>query len=109
MAVLNNQGSTARDHLANERTFLAWVRTALGIVGLGVAVVKLGGSSVATVEGTGLAVYGVGILVYAIVRFGRVSGHLKDGRFPVAKRGPVLIGVLGVVLALGALALVALS
>ncbi|KAI8611606.1 hypothetical protein BC830DRAFT_1053140, partial [Chytriomyces sp. MP71] len=32
-----NTGSTARDHLANERTFLAWSRTGLGFVGLGVA------------------------------------------------------------------------
>ena len=26
--------SRTRDHLANERTFLAWVRTALGLIGL---------------------------------------------------------------------------
>ena len=28
------------DHLANDRTFLAWVRTSLGIMGLGFIVVK---------------------------------------------------------------------
>jgi putative membrane protein len=28
------------DHLANERTFLAWVRTAIGIMGLGFVLVK---------------------------------------------------------------------
>lgn len=31
-------GSVARDHLANERTFLAWARSGLGFVALGVAV-----------------------------------------------------------------------
>lgn len=31
--VLNNTGSVARDHLANERTYLAWIRTALAITG----------------------------------------------------------------------------
>ena len=31
-----NTGSTARDHLANERTFLAWARTGVGFVALGV-------------------------------------------------------------------------
>ena len=36
--VVPNKDSTARDHLANERTFLAWTRTSLGIVGLGVAI-----------------------------------------------------------------------
>ena len=30
-----NSGSTARDHLANERTFLAWARTGLGFMGAG--------------------------------------------------------------------------
>lgn len=34
--------SWARDHLANERTLLAWVRTALAFMALGVAVAKLG-------------------------------------------------------------------
>ena len=33
-----NTGSTARDHLANERTFLAWARTGVGFVAMGVAV-----------------------------------------------------------------------
>ncbi len=33
-----NTGSTARDHLASERTFLAWLRTGLGFVALGIAV-----------------------------------------------------------------------
>lgn len=30
----------ARDHLANERTFLAWIRTSLGIIGFGFIIVK---------------------------------------------------------------------
>ena len=34
---LANTGSVARDHLANERTFLAWTRTGLGFIALGVA------------------------------------------------------------------------
>lgn len=34
--------TTARDHLANERTFLAWVRTALGMIGLGFVLARMG-------------------------------------------------------------------
>ena len=34
--------SWARDHLANERTLLAWIRTALGFMAFGVTVAKLG-------------------------------------------------------------------
>ncbi|KKY38336.1 hypothetical protein UCDDA912_g01654 [Diaporthe ampelina] len=33
-----NTGSTARDHLASERTFLAWLRTGLGFIALGIAI-----------------------------------------------------------------------
>lgn len=31
-----------RDHLANERTFLAWVRTALGLIGIGFVLARMG-------------------------------------------------------------------
>ena len=36
-----NTGSVARDHMANERTFLAWVRTALALCGAGIALEAL--------------------------------------------------------------------
>lgn len=36
--VYKNTGSVARDHLASERTFLAWIRTGLGLIALGSAV-----------------------------------------------------------------------
>ncbi|KAJ9144315.1 hypothetical protein NKR19_g6523 [Coniochaeta hoffmannii] len=36
--VYQNTGSVARDHLASERTFLAWVRTGMGFVALGIAI-----------------------------------------------------------------------
>lgn len=38
---LENKGSVARDHLANERTFLSWIRTAFTIMSLGVAFVQM--------------------------------------------------------------------
>lgn len=40
-APLPNTGSTARDLLASERTFLAWCRTGLGFIALGVALEKV--------------------------------------------------------------------
>ena len=33
--------SRVRDHLANERTYLAWIRTAIAIMGFGVVIVRL--------------------------------------------------------------------
>ena len=35
-------GSHATEHLANERTFLAWVRTSLGLIGLGFVLARMG-------------------------------------------------------------------
>lgn len=36
----NKQIGKPNDHLANERTFLAWLRTSIGIMGFGFIVVK---------------------------------------------------------------------
>jgi len=36
----NHAPQKVNDHLANERTFLAWIRTSLGIMGFGFVVVK---------------------------------------------------------------------
>jgi putative membrane protein len=33
--------SRVRDHLANERTYLAWMRTAVALMGFGVVIVRL--------------------------------------------------------------------
>ena len=38
---LENKGSVARDHLALERTFLAWLRTSLAFASIGVAITQL--------------------------------------------------------------------
>lgn len=33
--------SRARDHMANERTYLAWIRTAIALMGFGMVIVRL--------------------------------------------------------------------
>lgn len=38
---LENTGSVARDHLALERTFLAWLRTSVSLVSAGIAITQL--------------------------------------------------------------------
>nr|OQO29506.1 hypothetical protein B0A51_03035 [Rachicladosporium sp. CCFEE 5018] len=38
---LENKGNVARDHLALERTFLAWLRTSLSFASIGIAVTQL--------------------------------------------------------------------
>jgi putative membrane protein len=39
---LNRPEGRVRDHLANERTYLAWVRTALGLIGIGFVLARMG-------------------------------------------------------------------
>ncbi len=56
-----------RDHLANERTFLAWVRTAVALLGFGVLIAKLRFLEIAPQAGVrstrlGLAFACVGVL-----------------------------------------------
>ena len=92
--LVENIDSTARDHLANERTFLAWVRTALGLVGLGVLLERLGAGTdqaIAMVAGIGFISFGGLSLIYAVSRYLWVARNLERGMFPVAIRGPIII------------------
>lgn len=101
--VQENTGSTARDHLANERTYLAWVRTALAVIGFGIVIGKLVETDEFVVDVTGLGLIGLGaaMLVYAVLRFERVASLLGEGRFAPARVGPLFLAVLGLVIAIG--------
>jgi putative membrane protein len=37
-----NRDSRLREHLANDRTFLAWLRTSIALIGFGLAIAKFG-------------------------------------------------------------------
>jgi putative membrane protein len=76
-AVLDNIGSTARDQLANERTYLAWTRTSLSLIGAGLALLKWDG----TVLGYLVAATGIILLVTSTRRYFRVMRLLQEGRF----------------------------
>lgn len=41
LAKAKRNSSRIRDHLANERTYLAWMRTAIALMGFGVVIVRL--------------------------------------------------------------------
>ncbi len=111
LRVVENEGSTARDHLANERTFLAWVRTALGLVGLGVLLERLGAGSdqaIAMAAGVGFISFGGLTLLYSVSRYLWVARNLERGTFPVAIRGPIVITFGALLVAAGALVYVLL-
>lgn len=100
--------SRARDHLANERTYLAWLRTALGFVGLGVIVAELVDveGTEARTAGVAFIVAGMAVVGYASARFRAQGRRLDEGRFRAAVWGPMLIGAALVLVAVGALVFV---
>ena len=64
-----NKDSTARDHLANERTFLAWLRTGLSLAGAGFGVIKfLPGVFDNLILGFVLIAVGIGVLAFGALR-----------------------------------------
>ena len=94
------QGETEiREHLANERTFLAWVRTGAAIVVFGFAIGRfsiamrqltaLSGHSVRTVGfsvwmGASSIIAGVVLVLAGLVRYRKTKVQLDTGRFEPA-------------------------
>ncbi|KAF8483108.1 hypothetical protein JB92DRAFT_2642571, partial [Gautieria morchelliformis] len=109
--VLENTGSVARDHLANERTWLAYVRTSLSIAGTGVALVQLFTISQSTalaenLFGTSLSLrhfsrplgattvlLALCILGVGVLRYFKVQTAMVQGQFPAARITVVVITV----------------
>jgi uncharacterized membrane protein YidH (DUF202 family) len=98
------------DHLANERTFLAWIRTSLGLMGIGFVVVKfsifirqisavlektmpkasLGYSSI---MGISLVAFGAAIGILSYSRYRKIERQISD---PSYKPSGILINILAV-------------
>jgi putative membrane protein len=89
----------ARDHLANERTFLAWVRTSVAVVVFGFAIGRfaIAMRQLTAFQGhasktTGLSVWmgmssilaGVIMAVAGLVRYRRTRSQLEAGTFEPA-------------------------
>jgi putative membrane protein len=98
--VLQNEGSTARDHLANERTYLAGIRTALSISGVGLGLLKWQG--IANEAGYLVLSLGVLALISSTIRYLSVMRQLSQRQFEPNVRGALALvaAVLVVILAL---------
>ncbi|KAI0718272.1 hypothetical protein C8T65DRAFT_639564 [Cerioporus squamosus] len=107
LLTLENAGSVARDHLASERTFLAYARTSLTISSTGVALVQLFTLSAAATDShmerfarpLGAVMIGLGIctLSIGVMRYFVVQESLIRGMYPVARIGPTMIAAILVV------------
>jgi putative membrane protein len=95
----NANPNRARDHLANERTFLAWVRTGAAIVVFGfaigrfaIAMRQLATFSGHTVRTAGLSVWigagsigaGVMLVIAGLLRYRKTRAQLDSGKFTPA-------------------------
>ncbi|MFP4048284.1 MAG: YidH family protein [Bacteroidales bacterium] len=102
----NNSIERSREHLANERTFLAWIRTSIALMGFGFVIVKftlflkqlsllLGTSNVSTNEywaiiGVIMVAIGVIIVILAFVQYKMNYRQLKRNLF-VPSSMPLLL------------------
>jgi putative membrane protein len=81
-------GTEAREHLANERTLLAWVRTGVGLISFGLVVERIG-AEVGSVGASGafgvaLATLGCLTLVMGTFQFLRNRREIVAGNFAPA-------------------------
>jgi inner membrane protein YidH len=120
-ATAHGNANLARDHLANERTFLAWVRTSVAIIVFGFAI---GRFAIAirqwmTIQGPGRVIPSTGFSVWfgaaailggvlvglaGLVRYRRTSKQIDSGSF---KPAGFIIDLVGIVTAFFGLALAA--
>ena len=91
------ESAKAREHLANERTLLAWIRTAIALMGMGFVVARFGlfvrqlavvnsqadpgTPRFSTVIGVGLVAGGLIAAVLGTIRFMRARHQIEIGRF----------------------------
>ncbi|OAA43188.1 hypothetical protein NOR_04555 [Metarhizium rileyi] len=120
---LENKGSVARDHLALERTFLAWLRTSLAFASIGVAVTQLfrlnttisdgnGSSGNATLRHLGkpLGSTFLGISILTLLLGARRYFHGQEwvirGKFPASRGTIILIALVALAIMLVSLVVV---
>ena len=102
---LDLQGSVARDHLANERTFLAWIRTGFATAALGVVIARM--QMIGTVKESGVdpVFFKILSLVYILVgalcvvngshRYAKVEDCMKNGQYPTSGLSGSLVAISG--------------
>ncbi|MFI9307021.1 YidH family protein [Streptomyces triculaminicus] len=101
-----NTGSRARDHLANERTYLAWLRTGISMAALGVAVAKFAPDrgSHAALSGGVLILAGLLVAAYGTYRYRTIGQQLDAGLYAPARFAVITAATLITLLALVAVA-----
>ena len=120
-----NRDSRLREHLANERTFLAWLRTSISLIGFGLAITRFSlflrqlqtttagqivkNNSIFNSENLGLCLVIIGIIVIALAawRYNRVFRQIERADYKPSRlliwflsTTVMLIGILSIPLLL---------
>lgn len=116
---IKSKGNTT-DHLANERTFLAWMRTSIGIMAFGFVVVKfslfvkrisllLGKSYVAPTHGYSaivgivLVLIGTITIIFSYIRYRQSEKQIREG---IYVHSTLLITIISIFILIASLLLV---
>uniref|UniRef100_A0A7S2VAF4 DUF202 domain-containing protein n=1 Tax=Entomoneis paludosa TaxID=265537 RepID=A0A7S2VAF4_9STRA len=86
------KSSSARDHLANERTYLAWVRTGLALLGASIGLLKW--EDISSVTAYIVALLGLVVLAVSTRRYFRVMHQLLEDKFePNTSEALLVVGM----------------
>ncbi|MBM7573264.1 YidH family protein [Aquibacillus albus] len=115
MSKEKNQNEPTKDsqyiqqHMANERTLLAWIRTAIAIIGVGFLVTNLHftmkssitllGDFLANTIGMASVVLGIATIVMAMVSFMRKINAINNQSFYAPKFTIILLGLFVIIIA----------
>ena len=99
----------ASDHLANERTFLAWIRTSISIIVFGFVVARFGitlreflrmqgdaqhESGMSLAIGVGFMVMGIFMALVSLIRYRTTMNRLNADEFQPANAIVVVLGLI---------------
>uniref|UniRef100_A0A7S4HWA8 DUF202 domain-containing protein n=1 Tax=Vannella robusta TaxID=1487602 RepID=A0A7S4HWA8_9EUKA len=104
-----NVGSTARDHLANERTYLAWLRTCMALIGFGILLAMFSEETLSIIAGALFVFLGFFLLIYSVIRYYFVLVLLKHKKFAANAWGLAFVTIVSLVCLLVAGVLVLLG
>ena len=114
LSIMNspNDDERVRDHLANERTYLAWTRTGMATMGFGVLIAKLRylfaglaleppSRGIVHASDIGLVFTVVGLLIVCLSawRFTAIQKQIRQSTYRSSKT--LIMGLSGVVIVLG--------
>jgi len=107
----SRNAARVRDHLANERTYLAWMRTAIALMGFGVVIVRLRYLLPAAIQGhthgwmLGLlfALFGLATVVLSTAQYHAIRRAIDSESYEPNSRWILLFSVAIAILGAGVL------